>query len=187
MKNVLFTLQELTQDNYSLKSKITTTSNLLDIHNQEIESIKDQEKKKFENEKKHLESVYEKKFNDTKRAKESLEADISQFTLREKQLEEKVQLLQEIIEELKKTPKVVDMNVTLEGENHSLKKTLAEVSEENDLLNGVIRDLKNEIERHVLENANMKKTISSLKAEQEVDQQQGTMWFNNLQVSVSCF
>ncbi|XP_015771738.1 PREDICTED: protein Spindly-B-like [Acropora digitifera] len=175
-------IEELKQDNYSLRCRLETEVRTNSSHAHELEDLKEKLRKEFEGKEKSQQLTTEKKINDLRKEIESFQNDASKHTMVESQLQEKIKKQEEMLrkahqhnEELQKKGKS-----RLESVEEYIN-LASELQEERDVLLMKVADYENNQERIAFDRNVLKERVDQLEEELQEKTQQGHNWFGCLQ------
>ncbi|XP_029208767.2 protein Spindly-B-like [Acropora millepora] len=175
-------IEELKQDNYSLRCRLETEVRTNSSHAHELEDLKEKLRKEFEGKEKSQQLTTEKKINDLRKEIESFQNDTSKHTMVESQLQEKIKKQEEMLrkahqhnEELQKKGKS-----RLESVEEYIN-LASELQEERDVLLMKVADYENNQERIAFDRNVLKERVDQLEEELQEKTRQGHNWFGCLQ------
>lgn len=177
-------LQELKQENYSLRSRLETEVRTRSNHAHELEDLKEKLTKEFQAKETSQQLNTEKKISDLRKEIESLQNDISKHSLMEIQLQEKIKKQDEMLQTARRS------NEELQNKGRSRLESIeeyihvaTELKEERDALTLELADLKDNQERILFDRNLLKEKVEYLEEELQEKGRQGQTWFNCLQAS----
>ncbi|XP_067039399.1 protein Spindly-B-like isoform X2 [Acropora muricata] len=175
-------IEELKQDNHSLRCRLETEVRTNSSHAHELEDLKEKLRKEFEGKEKSQQLTTEKKINDLRKEIESFQNDASKHTMVESQLQEKIKKQEEMLrkahqhnEELQKKGKS-----RLESVEEYIN-LASELQEERDVLLMKVADYENNQERIAFDRNVLKERVDQLEEELQEKTRQGHNWFGCLQ------
>ncbi|XP_074619161.1 protein Spindly-B-like [Acropora palmata] len=177
-------IEELKQDNHSLRCRLETEVRTNSSHAHELEDLKEKLRKEFEGKEKSQQLTTEKKINDLRKEIESFQNDASKHTMVESQLQEKIKKQEEMLrkahqhnEELQKKGKS-----RLESVEEYIN-LASELQEERDVLLMKVADYENNQERIAFDRNVLKERVDQLEEELQEKTRQGHNWFGCLQAT----
>lgn len=175
-------LEELKQENYSLRSRLETEVRTNSNHAHELDDLKAKLQKEFEAKEKSQQMTTEKKICELRKEIESLQNDISKHTLVEIQLQEKIKKQDEMLQAARRSSEELQHKGRSRLESIEEYIHLAsELSEERDTLTMKLADLKDSQERILFDRNVLKERVEHLEGELQEKARQGQTWFNCLQ------
>lgn len=175
-------LEELKQENYSLRSRLETEVRTNSNHAHELDDLKAKLQKEFEAKEKSQQMTTEKKICELRKEIESLQNDISKHTLVEIQLQEKIKKQDEMLQAARRSSEELQHKGRSRLESIEEYIHLAsELSEERDTLTMKLADLKDSQERILFDRNVLKERVEHLEEELQEKARQGQTWFNCLQ------
>lgn len=175
-------LEELKQENYSLRSRLETEVRTNSNHAHELDDLKVKLQKEFEAKEKSQQMTTEKKICELRKEIESLQNDISKHTLVEIQLQEKIKKQDEMLQAARRSSEELQHKGRSRLESIEEYIHLAsELSEERDTLTMKLADLKDSQERILFDRNVLKERVEHLEEELQEKARQGQTWFNCLQ------
>lgn len=175
-------LEELKQENYSLRSRLETEVRTNSNHAHELDDLKVKLQKEFEAKEKSQQMTTEKKICELRKEIESLQNDISKHTLVEIQLQEKIKKQDEMLQAARRSSEELQNKGRSRLESIEEYIHLAsELSEERDALTMKLADLKDSQERILFDRNVLKERVEHLEEELQEKARQGQTWFNCLQ------
>lgn len=175
-------LEELKQENYSLRSRLETEVRTNSNHAHELDDLKVKLQKEFEAKEKSQQMTTEKKICELRKEIESLQNDISKHTLVEIQLQEKIKKQDEMLQAARRSSEELQHKGRSRLESIEEYIHLAsELSEERDTLTMKLADLKDSQERILFDRNVLKERVEHLVEELQEKARQGQTWFNCLQ------
>ncbi|KAK2568047.1 Protein Spindly-B [Acropora cervicornis] len=175
-------IEELKQDNHSLRCRLETEVRTNSSHAHELEDLKEKLRKEFEGKEKSQQLTTEKKINDLRKEIESFQNDASKHTMVESQLQEKIKKQEEMLrkahqhnEELQKKGKS-----RLESVEEYIN-LASELQEERDVLLMKVADYENNQERIAFDRNVLKERVDQLEEELQEKTRQGHNWFARLE------
>ncbi|RMX41523.1 hypothetical protein pdam_00013083 [Pocillopora damicornis] len=175
-------LEELKQENYSLRSRLETEVRTNSNHAHELDDLKVKLQKEFEAKEKSQQMTTEKKICELRKEIESLQNDISKHTLVEIQLQEKIKKQDEMLQAARRSSEELQHKGRSRLESIEEYIHLAsELSEERDALTMKLADLKDSQERILFDRNVLKERVEHLEEELQEKARQGQTWFNCLQ------
>lgn len=175
-------LEELKQENYSLRSRLETEVRTNSNHAHELDDLKAKLQKEFEAKEKSQQMTTEKKICELRKEIESLQNDISKHTLVEIQLQEKIKKQDEMLQAARRSSEELQHKGRSRLESIEEYIHLAsELSEERDALTMKLADLKDSQERILFDRNVLKERVEHLEEELQEKARQGQTWFNCLQ------
>jgi len=180
--STLGSLEELKQDNHTLRSRLEIEVRANSNHVHELEDLKEKLRKEFEANEKSQQISTEKKVNDLRKEIESLQNDISKHSLIEIQLNEKIKKQDELLQKARQN------NEKLQHKGRSRLESVeeyihlaAELKDERDSLTLELADCKDNQERILFDRNLLKEKVEHLEEELQEKARQGQTWFNCLQ------
>lgn len=175
-------LEELKQENYSLRSRLETEVRTNSNHAHELDDLKVKLQKEFEAKEKSQQMTTEKKICELRKEIESLQNDISKHTLVEIQLQEKIKKQDEMLQAARRSSEELQHKGRSRLESIEEYIHLAsELSEERDTLTMKLADLKDSQERILFDRNVLKERVEHFEEELQEKARQGQTWFNCLQ------
>ncbi|PFX34226.1 protein Spindly-like [Stylophora pistillata] len=175
-------LEELKQENYSLRSKLETEVRTNSNHGHELDDLKIKLQKEFEAKEKSQQITTEKKIGELRKEIESLQNDINKHTLVEIQLQEKIKKQDEMLQAARRSSEELQHNGRSRLESIEEYIHLAsELTEVRDALTMKLADLKDSQERILFDRNVLKERVEHLEEELQEKARQGQTWFNCLQ------
>jgi len=175
-------LEELKQDNHSLRSRLDTEIRTNSNHAHELEDLKENLRKEFETKEESQQLTTEKKINDLRKEIESLQNDVSKHTLIENQLQEKIKKQEEMLR------KAHQSNEELQHKGRSRLDSIeeyvnlaSELKEERDILIMKVADYEDNQERILFDRNALKERVGYLEEELQEKTRQAQTWLNCLQ------
>lgn len=175
-------IEELKQDNHTLRTRLDTEVRTNSNHTHELEDLKEKLRKEFEGKEKSQQLTTEKKINDLRKEIESLQNDASKHAMVENQLQEKIKKQEEMLRKAHQSNEELQKKGMSRLENVEEYINLAsELKEERDVLMMKIADYEDNQERIAFDRNTLKERFEHLEEELQEKTRQAHTWFNCLQ------
>ncbi|XP_032238998.1 protein Spindly [Nematostella vectensis] len=174
-------VEELKQENYSLRSRREADIRTKDFQLQEMENAKRQLQKKFDGEKKVLQLDSEKTIKELHKDIKSLNTELEKYIMVESQLKEKVEQQEGMLERTREYTKKLQLAEVLENEVDEQRRACTKLQMDRDELIMEVNDMKNVIERQEHQNKTLAQQLESLQEELQEKSRQAQTWYNHLQ------
>ncbi|KAM7435421.1 Protein Spindly [Porites harrisoni] len=175
-------IEELKQDNHTLRSKLETEIRANSNHVHELDDLKEKLRKEFDEKEKSQQLLTEKKINDLRKEIESLQNDVSKHTLVENQLQEKIKKQEEMLR------KAYQSNEELQHKGRSRLESIeeyvnltAELQGEREVLMMKLADYEDNQQRMLFDRNVLEEKVGYLEEELQEKTRQAHTWLNCLQ------
>ncbi|KAK3728992.1 hypothetical protein QZH41_019415 [Actinostola sp. cb2023] len=178
---IIMKMEDVKQDNYTIKSRLETEARARDHHVYEIENIKENLQKQFDQESMLKQIATDKKLKELRKEIDSLQSEINKHAMLEGQFKTKLEQQEEMLKNARHYNKELQFAVNFETDLEEQKMLCNDLQLERDSLLMEITQLKSIQEQIGFDKKVYEKKFEYIEEEIEEKNRQSQIWYNCLQ------